>query len=676
MKHSLLLMVIFAFSGSLANAQSAVPTIDPAPSDTDSFIAAKTPTSLKGYSVRFFTAAGSGSCSSTAEPIALAADTSDEFTGGAQTRFAIESDQLRSGNYICGQATKEGSSEIPLLAVKITAGTGALKPTPSIDPAPSSTDTFVTIKTPTALTGSIVTLRTAETADACSSSKGEVPLEPDTSTVFGKGAQTKFAVEIGQLKSGSYLCGEVTKADGTKIELAAVKIAVGSADETISIASQPAISDSFVTVTTGAGLTDGMITLKTASTKDACSASQTTITPIPNTSAKALSSGKTSIAVSADSLKDDTYICASVQDKQGQTKTSEAMPVQPGCSDRGEYSDCTYEFTLVGGIEQSDLSAQSSQTNGFYDLFIRRPVDSSLGIWFRSRYLGSPSSSSTLNVIGAANDPSGTLTAKTLPQTVTAVDYVVGLQGKNLSWGFPTKRFTYAPVAGFGATTPLSATTVVNGFQVPAFGTAECDQLGVRFTAKNGYNPTLPGSGYYSSTSQGCVVQPPPGETATQTTPGTQITTVAFSNEDRSSFLLKWGAGLRLIDRYSPDCLSQAGCPRMRADFTIGQDQAITAGYLRHLVVKADAIIPIFNSGIYFFAASANRIEHNTNYSPLILTPVTITSATASSGCPSGSVCVPSANVFVLPYKQADRDFYRIGLAIDATKIFKSFKSQ
>jgi hypothetical protein len=362
--------------------------------------------------------------------------------------------------------------------------------------------------------------------------------------------------------------------------------------------------------------------------------------------------------------------------------TAGAVPAAtPGvavsCGTPGKYSDCTFEYLLIGGIEQAGLSAQNSVTEGFYDLFLRRPVDSNWGsIWFRSRYLGTPSSSSTQNIVSAASNPTGTLTASNLPQSVAAVDYALGLQFDH--WVYRNQRFSYSPIVGVGATTPLSATTTVAGYVVPAYGTNECNQLQARFGATQGYKPSLPPSGLYGASpgTMGCVVQPNPLSTTANPLPGTQITDIAFSNEDRSSFLMKWGAGVRIIDRSLPSdssgCSSSKGCSRLMADIILGQDQSITGGYLRHFVLKTDAIIPVFSTGAYFFASSANRLERNTTLSPLILSPVTVATNTSSSACVASAttVCFPSPSVFVLPYKQQNRDYYRIGIGIDITKVF------
>jgi hypothetical protein len=48
-----------------------------------------------------------------------------------------------------------------------------------------------------------------------------------------------------------------------------------------------------------------------------------------------------------------------------------------------------------------------------------------------------------------------------------------------------------------------------------------------------------------------------------------------------------------------------------------------------------------------------------------------------SSTCTASAstACIPSSSVFVLPFKQQNRDFYRIGIGIDAMKILKIFKA-
>lgn len=225
----------------------------------------------------------------------------------------------------------------------------------------------------------------------------------------------------------------------------------------------------------------------------------------------------------------------------------------------------------------------------------------------------------------------------------------------------------------------MSSNTIVSGFKVPDYGTAECNTLQSRFTSANGYTPSLPASGKDSAGNTDCIMQPSPSGTG-----GTQISYLGFSNEDRSSFLLKWAAGFRLTDRWfvnpsDKTTYCDVNCPRLYADFTVGQDEAFTRGKLRHFLFKADARIPIEDTGLYFFASAANRFERNSTLSPLILSPVTLSTNTASTTCAASktTVCFPASNVLILPYKQPDRDYYRIGIAIDAMKVLtKLFTKQ
>lgn len=361
-----------------------------------------------------------------------------------------------------------------------------------------------------------------------------------------------------------------------------------------------------------------------------------------------------------------------------------------------KYNDCSWGYTVVGGVEQSDLSSQNSQTDGFVDLFARGPLDPQDGsIWLQARFLGAPSDSNTQNIAATATDPSGTVTSATLSSVGYAVDYMVGYE-----YDFRKgHRFTVGPIIGAGGTTPLSSQSATVAYAVPAYGTNECNELQQKFGAgsKFGYNPSLPGSGTITTTvttgsstasptvsPEYCSVMPVQtstvstsgGTTTTTTVSGTQITNIAFSPQDRSSFLLKYVAGFRLISRRSIDdnaCAESSTlpltdqCERTMADFTVGQDESITGGYLRHFVFKSTVMFPIPNTGVSVFLSASNRLARNVNSPPLILTPTPI--FTGSGTPPGGAVVVPSSSVFVLPLKQSDRDFYRIGVALDLSTV-------
>jgi hypothetical protein len=88
---------------------------------------------------------------------------------------------------------------------------------------------------------------------------------------------------------------------------------------------------------------------------------------------------------------------------------------------------------------------------------------------------------------------------------------------------------------------------------------------------------------------------------------------------------------------------------------------------LRHLVFKADVIFPIPKSPVYFFGSAATRLQKNTDLPPLVLTATPI--STGAADTTAGAITVPSPSIFVLPLRQSDRDFYRIGLAVDLSSL-------
>jgi hypothetical protein len=368
-----------------------------------------------------------------------------------------------------------------------------------------------------------------------------------------------------------------------------------------------------------------------------------------------------------------------------------------------EFNDCDWVYNAYGGVEESAPSAQDSKTNAFIDLFVRAPWNQRTGsVWLRSRFLGAPSNSDTFNVTSAISDPTGTLKASAISEVGTAVDYTIGYE---YDFFQPSETrpgsgmFTLGVIGGFGATTPTSSQSAAVAYAMPDFGSQECSELQARFGTKNeaGLLPAqeLPAGGTYTNsgdtpptTMSYCSFQTKDANGNTLAIP-VPINDIAFVPEDRTSFLLKWGAGVRLVNRWhsgaSNHCSSRAGtdtkpgdstddpntvngvCSRSIVDFTFGQDEAITGGSLHRYVVKADAIFPILQTGIYFFGSADIRTMRDTTFAPLLLTPVPI-AASGTSGV--GSVTIPSSNVWLLPLKQPNRDFYRFGLSVDLSGVF------
>jgi hypothetical protein len=365
-----------------------------------------------------------------------------------------------------------------------------------------------------------------------------------------------------------------------------------------------------------------------------------------------------------------------------------------------KFNDCDWLYTVVGGAEESALSSQDSQTNPFVALFVRAPQSSMGGsLWLLARFLGAANANNTSNVVAAFQSATGSSATSGLPQVGTAVDYTFGYQIDFIKPG--ARAYSVGAIGSFGATTPLSAQHATTAYQVPAYGTNECNQLLSRFPSSLGAFglPAQPSSPYITVspvttptpasppasavTGPFCLINPVQststvtanGATTVTTTSGTQIQDIAFSPEDRNSFLLKYAVGLRIVNRWLDDskqdvCGTDATaggkkpstCTRTVVDLTFGQDEAVTGGKFGAMVFKADAIFPVSNSGIYFFGSSSIRFEANKTLSPLILLPATI--VTTSPSVPA-NIIVPSASTWVLPLTQPDRDFYRVGIGMN-----------
>lgn len=307
---------------------------------------------------------------------------------------------------------------------------------------------------------------------------------------------------------------------------------------------------------------------------------------------------------------------------------------------------------LIGGVEYSGYSAQSQTTNGFLNIFYRGPVykggifPKGLSGWARIRLTSTPQQA-TNGVVSVIADPTG-LTTHDYSSVGQALDYVFGP-----SWSIANN---WSIVAGIGATTPLSSQNTPVSFVTPAAGTVECTELVQRFSAANGYSPALTLNTAANATTclQGGYAD------------------IAFSNQDRSSFLLKYGTGLRTTYPFKfGQCNNSSGtkCSTAYAalDATVGQDASVTGGQLRRLVFKLDGQLPIptgSSSWLYLFGSSYIRLEKNNNLPPLLLSS------------PPSPVTVPSTSVIVLPLRQPNRDYYRLGVGVNINQLWcKAFGS-
>jgi hypothetical protein len=352
------------------------------------------------------------------------------------------------------------------------------------------------------------------------------------------------------------------------------------------------------------------------------------------------------------------------------------------------YGDCDLSLSIIGGVEQSAQSSSQVATTGFLRVFSRTPLSETSPksilfksyIWGYIRLLGSPTTSSTSGVVSVVSNPSGSVTTQTFSTIGNAIDYSIGAE---YQW-FGGHKYAYSTsiIVGYGGTTPLEANTLSLAFAAPSYGTVECPELYSRFQSQFVADRIFPGTTTNSSPISCLVNGNSPVGAGTPVT-YTPITTIGFSNQDRTSFLGKGFIGIRTIDRFhSPgtiacgtaDPVNRVGpCERGIVDFTFGQDASITGGQMRHFIFKVDAVHPLTVERVkllYLFGSMSIRLTHNSNLAPLILQSTSVSALTGAGG-----TAIPNPSTIVLSLVQPNRDFYRFGAGLNISQIFTNLFS-
>ncbi|HWG17348.1 MAG TPA: hypothetical protein VN678_05765 [Acidobacteriaceae bacterium] len=354
----------------------------------------------------------------------------------------------------------------------------------------------------------------------------------------------------------------------------------------------------------------------------------------------------------------------------------------------GDYKTTENFVSLIGGIEQVDLSSQPSATEPFARFYVQskptflESTHKQMLAWATVRVLGAPNQNDTAGIFSVFTDPTGQITSDKLSSVGAAVDFTLGgsyrLYITPLTADKPAKPdpfgHTIELILGFGATTPLQSNKVNEAFTAPAFGTIECNTLFQKLQsdfAVPGYNIQKSQDGKATNSTNACLLNTNSATTSGSTTTYAPVNIIAFSSEDRTSFFLKDLAGLRWTQARA-DSSGASAHVFGSVDFTFGMDSAITGGVFRgkRWIFKTDGIYPIVTKGkatFYLFGSFSTRLKRNqTDNSPLILQPAALATVTGTA-----STAVPNVSTVVLPLRQPDRDFYRIGIGIDLTTLFK-----
>ncbi len=311
--------------------------------------------------------------------------------------------------------------------------------------------------------------------------------------------------------------------------------------------------------------------------------------------------------------------------------------------------------SFIAGEEQSGYSSDYINTNAFVSAYIRSDYfwDRNKNGWTRGvalsgrvRLLSAPAQTPP-NIIATLASPTGMITQSSLASVGAVIDYSIGPEWRLAQHDYANGQSSrFSLIAGMGETTPLS-TAAPTVFAAPIYQSIDCTNFLIQ-------NPTLtPGN----ANTMTCVMNP---------LSQTGYTAIAYTQQKRTNFLFKWGAGARFTRVYP--ARGAGGVPYAgMLDLTLGQDQSVTGGMTKGIVFRVDAQYPIpFQalSFLYVFGSSSVRLGKNQN------------DTTVNLGTLISPPTLPSASVLELPTAQPNRDFYRIGVGVNILDIFSSwFKS-
>ncbi len=318
-----------------------------------------------------------------------------------------------------------------------------------------------------------------------------------------------------------------------------------------------------------------------------------------------------------------------------------------------ELTEGTGEFSrAIVGFEQAGASASSSTQKFFFDLFVSTPapykMHSStsrlfgphLRFWGDVRVTSVPQQiQTTLGQFAVSfTQQVSNLKVNEVAQAnelLAGIEYRIGARSFALpSFDHETKnRFSAHFVLSAGTITPLTPRDSLQIFKVP---TRSAEPLFF----------TQPG---------------------TQNVDFTNKDFVAFATRDRDRFFRQYYAGFRLKTFY----LNNAGNPVHRfpamLDVMVGQNESVTGGRLRGAVIRLEGFFPLpFESAkyIYLFGTGLLKPAKAKISDAIILEPA------------PQATTVPASNVVILSVPQINRDYYRLGVGIDAISLFQYIKDK
>jgi len=299
-------------------------------------------------------------------------------------------------------------------------------------------------------------------------------------------------------------------------------------------------------------------------------------------------------------------------------------------------------------MQQAGAASAERNFNVFFDLFIsktlpwRQTIHPDFGeswrVWAATRFLSAPQSGEA--TIGTSvNGFATTVTGLKVKDAVRVFDFLGGIEARLFgnsallpSFDRQTKqKFSLSFIASLGFTTPDDQRLNIFKFNVPNDPSNLPAEIKVAIKDKN---------------------------------------FVAFVPFDRDRFFRQYYAGLRMQTFF----FNQHNIPLQRFpaqfDFTVGQNEYVTGGLLRGPIFRVDSYFPLPYDGLKFinlYGTAFLRPAHVKTGTPLLLQPV--------DGNPQTNF-VPDKNTGLVPVRQFDRDYYKIGVGIDFLSLLQMIRNR
>jgi hypothetical protein len=297
----------------------------------------------------------------------------------------------------------------------------------------------------------------------------------------------------------------------------------------------------------------------------------------------------------------------------------------------------------IVGFEQVGATASESTAKPFLDFFFTAPLWfkretadlSRLSLWGNIRLAAVPSQISTLGVL--PTNFANQVAEKNPSKLIQGFDFNVGPEFRiHTSRGFASlipglkQRTDVYLAAGFGAISPLnpSERDNVQIFNVPGTDSPQYEEFKARF-------PEAAASGKKY---------------------------VAFTFPERDRFLRQFYAGFRFKTHFAKGGEVLNRFPAI-FDLMLGRNEAVTGGKLKHTVLRMEGFYPLpirsadflylYGTAMMTFGGGGVKINK-----PLFL------------DTPGSTVGLSSPDLFVVPNRQNNSDYYRIGVGIDLMKLF------